>query len=104
MVHIMLTRCFRRATDLTFISIPGADAFADLVPLGSVVVGVVGPGSGFAQTRHGLFGKREPVAGGLQIGGRQVERFLPEGFVGVPAAFEETGDLCGDLEFAPGFG
>src|SRR5512143_1022710 len=101
-MDIMLTRRFGRTADLTFISITRTHAFADLAPLRSVVVWVVGPGSGGAETRHGFFGEREPVAGRLQIGGRQLQRFLSKILMRVPTAFEKSGDLCGDLQLAPG--
>ncbi len=102
-MHVMLPESLGRAADLTFVAIPCANALADLAPLRAVVVRVVGPGSGCAQTRHSCLGEGQPVAGGLHFGGRQVEGFLSERFVGVPAAFEEGGHLGGDLQVAPGF-
>ena len=103
-MDIVLAAILRRAANLTAESIPCADAVADLRPVGAVVVRVVGPGSGHAQTRNRLFGEGEPVAGRLQVGGRQVERLLAEVFARQPTAFAEAGDLRRYLEFAPGFG
>ena len=79
-MHVMLTACESRecAADLAFVSIARADAVADRCPVGAVVVRVVGPGSGFAQMRHGLLGEGKPVAGRLQFGGRQVQRLLAQ--------------------------
>ena len=89
-MHIMLTICFHRAADLTGVFITRTHAVADPGPIGAVVVRVVGPDSGFAQMRDRLFGEGNPIAGGHQIGGRQVQRFFSQIFMRVPAAFAEA--------------
>ena len=97
MMHFMLTICFHRATDLTGVLVARTHAVADASPIGAVVVRVVGPDAGFAQTRDRLFGEGNPIACGLQIGGRQVQWFFAQIFVCVPATFAEACHLRGHL-------
>ena len=99
-VHIMLARAFRHSAHLAAEAIPGAHTLADFGPLRAVIVGGIRPQAVFGQVLHRFIGNRDPVAGGLQIAGRQVERFLPDVFAAEPHPFAEAGHLRGDLQFA----
>ena len=102
-MHIMLAAVLGRAADLAAESIPRPDRQTDARPIGTVIVRVVGPGSAEAQSLDHRLRKRKPVACGLQVGGRQVERFFAEILPGEPAQFLETNDLGCDLDLAPAF-
>ena len=57
-----------------------------------------------AQRLDGLFGKRQPVTGGLQFRWRQVERFLAQVLATQPRPLAESCHLRGDLQFAVSLG
>ena len=100
-MDIMLAVRFHGAADLAGVPVAGADPVTDARPVGAVVVRVVGPGAGFAQTRYRRLGEQYPVAGRHQVGGRQIERLLTQVFMGVPAALAEAGNLGRDLQLTP---
>ncbi|MBV6465939.1 MAG: hypothetical protein PGMFKBFP_01229 [Anaerolineales bacterium] len=102
-MDVVLASVFGLAAHLAAESVPSADAVADSRPVGAVVVRDAGPVAGLAQTRCRLLGEGEPVAGRLQIGGRQVERLLAEVFAAEPTAFAEAGHLRCDLQLSPEF-
>src|SRR5687767_7968511 len=101
MMHIMLARGLWGSANLTFITISGADAVTRLLPIGSVVVRVVGPGPNGAQMLDRLLRGGQPVARRLHFAGRQIEGFLPKHLMRVPASFEEGCHLCGNQQFTP---